>query len=202
MRDSLHLFIRMVLGDLPDEARILCVGAGTGPELIYLAKAFPLWHFTIVEPAAPMLAVCRQRAEDCGITSRCTFHEGFLASLAPSEKFHAATSILVSQFIMVPEKRSEFFGEIAARLHPEGYLINADLASDMSSSDFKSLVEVWAHTLKYADVPAEEVQGLGKRVAVLPSGEIKSLITAGGFTPPIQFFQAILIHAWYAKLKA
>jgi len=45
--------------------------AGTGSELIYLAQNFPQWQFT-VEPAAPMLDVCRQRTEECGIASRCT----------------------------------------------------------------------------------------------------------------------------------
>jgi tRNA (cmo5U34)-methyltransferase len=73
--EALHFLIRLILADLPADARILCVGAGTGTELINLAQTFPQWHFTAVEPAAPMLDICRQRAEECGIASRCTFHE-------------------------------------------------------------------------------------------------------------------------------
>ena len=70
MRDALHLLISAVLADLPADARILCVGAGTGHELIYLALKFPQWRFAVVEPSAPMLEVCRRKAEECGITPR------------------------------------------------------------------------------------------------------------------------------------
>jgi len=39
MRDALYLLIRVILSELPN-AHILCVGAGTGSELIYLAQNF------------------------------------------------------------------------------------------------------------------------------------------------------------------
>jgi len=51
MKDALHLSIRVLLSELPEDANILCVGAGTGAELLYLSNAFPLWRFTVIEPA-------------------------------------------------------------------------------------------------------------------------------------------------------
>ena len=77
--------------------------AGTGQELVYLAEKFPRWRFAAVEPSAPMLAVCRRKAEERGVAPRCVFHEGYLDSLPPSAPFDAATSLLVSQFILDPE---------------------------------------------------------------------------------------------------
>ncbi|WP_232288441.1 class I SAM-dependent methyltransferase [Anaeromyxobacter sp. K] len=62
MRDALHLVTRLALGELPAQARILCVGAGTGAELLSLAAAFPGWRFTAVDPSEPMLRRCRARA--------------------------------------------------------------------------------------------------------------------------------------------
>jgi len=173
MRDALHLFIRMVLSELPVDARILCVGIGTGPELVYLAQAFPQWQFTAVEPAVPMLDVCRQRAEACGVASRCIFHEGYLETLPESDPFDAATSILVSQFMMDSDDRQNYFHQVAGRLHPGGFLVNADLASNKDDSIYKNLLDVWARTMMYAGVPSEEVEMLGKGVAVLAPREIE-----------------------------
>jgi len=200
MREALHLFIRMVLSELPAKASILCVGAGTGPELIYLAQAFPHMQFTVVEPAAPMLDVCRQRAEETGIISRCTFHDVYLDSLPECSAFDAATSILVSQFFMQSNERSNFFKQIASRLTPGGLLINADLASDMSSPTYSKLFDVWLRTMKFAEIPVEEASKLGRDVAVIPAQEIESIIISGGFDKPVLFFQSLLIHAWHSKL--
>jgi len=63
-------FIRLVFSELPADARIL---HRRNRLRIALAQAFPQWRFTAVEPATPMLEICRQKAEACGIASRCTF---------------------------------------------------------------------------------------------------------------------------------
>ena len=206
IRDALDLLIRMVLSELPTDARILCIGVGTGKELIDLAQAFPQWQFTAVEPAAPMLDICRQRAKECGIESRCTFHEGYLDSLPESDSFDAATCILVSHFFMEIEERRNFFRQIAARLRPEGYLVNADIASDMSTAAYKSLFEVWVRALKYSEMPAEAVEkfraACGQDVAVLPPQEIASIIASSGFETPVLFLQTLFIHAWYSRLAS
>jgi tRNA (cmo5U34)-methyltransferase len=203
MRNGLHMSICMVLSELPDDARILCVGVGTGTELIYLARHFPQWQFTAVEPSTPMLDICRQKAEEHGIASRCTFHEGYLDSLPPSDTFDAATCILVSHFITQLEERRNLFRQIGARLRPNGYLVSSDMASDMSTPAYKSLLAVTRQMFQYAQMPAGEIEKIigayGRDVAILPPQEVADMIASSGFDSPVLFFQTFLVHAWYAK---
>jgi tRNA (cmo5U34)-methyltransferase len=205
MRNGLDMSICMVLSELLSDARILCVGVGTGTELIYLARHFPQWQFTAVEPSAPMLDICRQKAEEYEIASRCTFHEGYLDSLPPSDTFDAATCILVSHFITQLEERHNLFRQIGARLRPNGYLVSSDLASDMSTPAYKSLLAVTQQMFQYAQMPTGEIEKIigayGRDVAILPPQEVEAIIASSGFDTPVLFFQTFLIHAWYAKRK-
>ncbi len=204
LRDALNFLIHTILAELPSDAHILCVGVGTGSEVIDLAQAFPKWRFTLVEPAAPMLDICRQRVEDLDITSRCTFHEGYLDSLTRADTFDAATCLFVSQFLLQSEERRDFFHQIAVRLRSQGYLINADLAYDRSAATYPELLDIWVRIMASAGMPIEMVRArisaaYDRDVAVLPPSEVASIIAAGGFDSPVLFFQSLLMHAWYAR---
>lgn len=76
INNGLYVLLESVLAGLPPEARILCVGVGTGAELIHLAGVFPGWRFAALEPSGAMLDACRKRVDEAGISSRCSFHEG------------------------------------------------------------------------------------------------------------------------------
>ncbi len=206
LRDALHLFAAALLADLRADARVLCVGAGTGAVLIDLARRHPGWRFTAVEPSAPMLDVCRRKAEAEGVAPRCAFHAGYLDSLPPGEAFDAATALLVSQFIPDRAARSGFFRAIGDRLRPGGWLVSSDLAADTTSPAYRSLLDVWWRVMRAPDAPPEGFDRMraayARDVAVLPPAEVAAVIAAGGFEAPVQFLQTGLIHAWYARRPA
>lgn len=205
IRDGLHLLLGAVFAPLPADAHLLCVGCGTGAEIQHLATLFPRWRFTAVEPSGAMLAACRQRAEANGYASRCRFHEGYLDSLPAGEPFDAATSFLVSQFILDRTERAAFFRGIAERLRPGGLLASSDLAADLGTPEAAALLEVWFRTMATAELTPEALQRMREAyqrdVAVLPPAEVEAIIRAGGFDAPVRFFQAGLIHGWFSTRR-
>lgn len=108
IHDGLYFLLEAVFSDLPSEASVVCVGVGTGAELVHLAQKFPLWSFTAVNSSGAMLEVCRAKAEAIGFVKRCHSHEGYVESLPVKGVDDAATCFLVSQFILEQETRSAF----------------------------------------------------------------------------------------------
>lgn len=204
VRSALDLLLSAAFADGPPDARVLCVGAGTGVELTRLAALHPGWRFTAVEPSAAMLQVCRQRAEREGFADRCTFHEGFLTSLPLAEPFDGATCLLVSQFLLDPAERVGLFADIADRLRPSGRLFSADLAAPPDA--FEALLRTWyglsAGTVATDDAMEKARAMYANAVAILPPSEVADVIAAGGFQRPTPVFQAGLLHAWTADRSA
>lgn len=203
IRDALYFLLEAVFADLPANARILCIGAGTGEEIDWFAKRFPHWTFVAVEPSGAMLEVFRGKAQMGGYASRCRFHDGYLDSLPEQDAFDAATCFLVSQFILDPEARTEFFRAIAARLRRGAILASSDLSSDVHSSEYDALLDVWLKMMLAAGIPASGLEQMraayARDVAVLPPARIASIIEAGGFDEPVMFHQAGLIRAWFCR---
>lgn len=202
VHEGLYFQLEWIFSELPQSARILCVGLGAGAELSYLARKFPHWSFTAVEPSGAMLDVCRQRAEKEGFISRCVFHEGYVETLPDIELHDAATCFMVSQFILDKEARSNFFRAISQRLKQNGILVSADLSSTVGSPEYEALLKVWVSMLHAANVPADAIEKIhtawAKDVAILPPDEVKSIIRLGGFESPVQFYQAGFVHAWFS----
>ncbi len=195
LKEAMLLFTRMVLAELAENTRVLVVGSGPGPELTYLGRAFPTFRFTAVEPNTAMLDTCQQRCEESGIIDRCTFHNCTLETLPGNERYDAATSILVSHYQPDMTSRRRFFSAIANRLVPDGVLVSADLISDIALEDPDSLLDLWTRTMRYGGAP------LPPHVPAITTTQLESIVGDADFDNPRYFYQAIMIHAWFARKR-
>lgn len=204
IRETLYALLGSLFVELPQDARILCVGAGTGAEIGYLAQRFAGWRFTALDPSAAMLEVCRERAVRGGFLERCDFHEGYLDTLGTEHPHDASTCLLVSQFFVEPQVRIAFFGEIARRLKPGGLLASADLAADTATPGYDTLLHSWMTLMSSAGVQPEMLEraraAYARDVAILPVARVGALIEAAGFASSLPFFQAGLMHGWVSRM--
>jgi tRNA (cmo5U34)-methyltransferase len=198
IKGALHLLMRWQFSGLPDAARILVAGAGTGAEARFLAPIFPRWRFTLVDPSAAMLDVARRHAVAEAFVDRCEFHAGLVAALE-ADPFDAATSVLVSHFLTDTAERQAYFAEIAGRLKPGGLLFNADLCADPLDPSFGAVMDLW---LTLSGMPDDRKTSFraafGKGLAAHGPAEVEAMIARSGFSAPAQCLQAALIRGWVA----
>tara|TARA_R110000796_G_scaffold27004_12_gene74607 strand:+ start:3943 stop:4641 length:699 start_codon:yes stop_codon:yes gene_type:complete len=199
IKDVMHLVLQAHLGELPDTARILVAGAGTGAEVRHLAAIYPNWQFTLVDPSEAMLAVARQHAQAEGFEARCTFRAAYVSAI-PDKDFDAATSMLVSHFLTGAEERTAYFRSIAERLKPGAPVFNADLCYDTDAPDFPAVRDFWLSLMSRAGMNAEGRERykemFGTLFACHGPAEVEAMMESAGFVPPAQCMQAGLIRGW------
>lgn len=200
--DCLHFLIGLTLKELPKNSRILCVGVGTGAEILQLARNFPGWSFLALDPSQPMLDVCRERLKNAGVADRCEFFHGYIQDLPHQDPFDAVLSVLVAHFVD-REQRPAFFRNMADRLRTGGYLINAEISFDLNSQEFPAMLNNWKEIQKLMGATEESLQKLPvilrDVLTVIPPAETENLFRMSGIHCPVRFFQAFMICGWYGK---
>lgn len=198
--NNLHFLLRLVLEDLPIDARVLCVGIGTGAEILSLATAYPGWSFVGVDPSAEMLGVGRRRLEQAGVMHRCELVQGFVED-APCETFDAIVSLLVAHFIK-SEHRPAFYAAIYDRLKSGGRFVSAEISGDLDAPEFPAMLDDWKKVQRLMGATPQSLANLGgmmrEALGVLPPEETEALWRAAGFVKPTAFFQAFMIRGWHA----
>jgi tRNA (cmo5U34)-methyltransferase len=198
--DNLHFLIRLILQEAPTHSRVLCVGVGTGAEILSLAKAFPEWSFVGVDPSMGMLDVCRERLEAAGVFNRCELLQGYVHDVPSGENFDIALSIFVAHFVK-REDRVSFYQGMSQRLHTRGILINTEISYDLDSQEFPLMLKNWAAVQSLMGATPESLaklsQVLRENLTVISPTETEGLLKQSGIDTPVRFFQAFMISGWY-----
>jgi tRNA (cmo5U34)-methyltransferase len=198
--DNMHFLIRLILKNAPKRARVLCVGVGTGAEILSLSKSFPEWTFVGVDPSIGMLNVCRERLKEAGVLDRCELVHGFVHDVPTTEIFDVALSILVAHFVK-REDRLSFYQAMSNRLRTGGFLINTEISFDLNSPEYPSMLKNWETVQLLMGATPESLanlsQVLQEMLSVISPNETEFLLNQSGIQMPIQFFQAFMISGWY-----
>jgi tRNA (cmo5U34)-methyltransferase len=204
--DALHYMMVSWLQHLPDQARILSAGAGTGAEILMLGKHFPTWRFTAVDASSEMLRTCQNRVAEAGMADRVTFFNGRVEEYRSSALFDAASSVFVSHFIKGREEKLAYFRSIADTLKADGLILFADLFGDKDSPEFERLLNAWlasyaSHGIS-ADELAQDRAHISRDVACIPESTLFALLREAGFETPVRFYQTYLFGGWVSTKRS
>lgn len=197
--ENAHFLIRLVLAHLPVHARVLCVGVGTGAEILSLAKAYPEFTFLGVDPSEAMLAVCRSKLAAAGLLNRCELLHGYADDVPAGECFDAALCMMVGHFVE-PEQRCGLYRSMVSRLRPGGYVVNCEISFDLDSAEFPLMLENWKQVQSLMGASPESLGNLAQTLraplTVLPPRVVEDYLRQSGIVP-VRFFQAFMIVGWY-----
>lgn len=201
--DAVQFLISLALKDLPSQAHVLCSGAGTGAEILYLAKKFPHWTFVALDPSASMLDICRERLERAGLSDRCTLVHGYVSDLPELPSFDAALSVLVGHFVE-RQNRVSYYSGMAKRLHSGGILVNTEICFDLDSPEFAPMLKNWESVQTLMGATAASLtslpQVLRETLTILPPSETETLLRQSGIAVPVPFFRAFMIAGWHGRV--
>ena len=197
---NMHFLIGLILKSLPARARVLCVGVGTGAEILALARLYPEFIFVGVDPSIGMIEVCRERLAEAGALHRCELIQGYADDLPQGEAFDAALSILVAHFVKRVD-RLAFYQAICKRLGPNGVFVDTEISFDLDAPEFPSMLRSWAAMQSLTGATPESLANLSTQLrdvlTVLPPAETEDLLKQSGIPLPVRFFQAFMICGWY-----
>ncbi len=203
--DCMHFLIRLALQDLPAKSHALCVGVGTGAEILSLAKAFPQWTFVGLDPSAAMLEVARERLAQAGVLERCQLQHGYVKDAPPGQNFDVALSVLVAHFVKRGE-RLDYFRNMTSRLRKGGSIVNTEISSDLDAPEFPAMLKKWEKVQELLGATPESLANLPKllreMLSVLSPQETEELLRQSGIPEPLRFFQAFMITGWIGTTGA
>jgi tRNA (cmo5U34)-methyltransferase len=202
--DVLHDALASVAASLlGDDAHVLVVGAGTGTEIVRLARAQPGWRFTAVDPSAEMLDRCRGRVEAEGFSPRVEYRCDRVEALSEESQFDAATSVFVAHFIRDRDAKRRFFRAIVRRVRPGAPLLLADLYEGASGDAREQLTAAWRRAVRRAGMEAEAVEDafarMERQIDFVPEDELAQILHETGFSAPTRFYHCFLWGAWWTR---
>lgn len=198
LRDMQRMAGILLAEHVPENGRVLVLGAGGGLELRALAQAYPGWRFDGVDPSPDMIAQARDILGE--MAARVTFHQGYIDD-APDGSFDGATCLLTLHFLSRDE-RLHTLRELHRRLRPGAPFVMAH--HSFPQADGQQDLWLWLNAAWLIAGGTPEAQAMAgiatmkERLPVLTPEEDAALLKASGFRKVELFYAALTFKGWVA----
>jgi len=186
---------------LPERAKILVVGAGTGMEICEFAPLNPGWSFCAVDPSENMLNLMTRKLSERNITNCVDIRKGYVDNIENEEVFDGATCILVMHFLKDDGSKLALLESIGRRLKHGAPCVLIDGFGEPGSAEFEEIKASWKHYPIIHGVSSEAVENafrevIMKMVQFVPESRILELLRAAGFTGTFKYYSGFLYGGW------
>lgn len=172
------------VGRLPERARVLDLGAGTGLLSALLAARQPMLRLTLVDLSPGMLAEAARRFAAMGSQPPDLIAADY-AEAMPEGPFHAVVSALSIHHLSDPAKR-RVHAAAFARLDPGGVFVNAEQVAGRTPAEDAALDRRWeadARALGADDAMIARARGRMAHDRCAPPGTQLDWLRQAGFDP-------------------
>lgn len=196
---DLHRMTRLLLAErVPDDARLLVLGAGGGLELKAFAEAHPGWTFDGIDPAAEMLKLAERTLGP--LASRVRLHQGTIDD-APEGPFDAATCLLTLHFLTLEERRRTAI-EIRRRLKPGAPFVAAHSSFPQREGERTLWLSRYAAFATAAGTDPDHAQSaraaIEAHLNLLSPEQDEAILRDAGFSDVSLFYAAFTWRGWVA----
>ncbi len=172
---------------VPEDGRVLVLGAGGGLELRTFAEARPGWSFDGVDPSAEMLELAQRTLGP--LASRATLHQGYISD-APTGLFDAATCLLTLHFMSL-EERQRTTAEVHRRLKPGAPFVAAHFSIPQHERS------VWlSRFATYAGVDPDQAAAIDAHLTILSPELDEAILQEAGFSNVSLFYAGFTFRGW------
>ncbi len=183
---------------VPDNARVLVLGAGGGLELKVFAEANPGWQLDGVDPAAEMLELARATLGP--LTRQVQLYQGYIET-APEGPFDAASCLLTLHFLL-PEERRRTLIEVRRRLKPGAPFVVAHLSFPQNEPERSLWLSRYVDFAITSGIDPEKARkasaAISERLPLLSPEEDAAMLYDAGFSAVNLFYAGFCFRGWVA----
>ena len=182
-----------------ENKKLLVVGCGTGAEIERFAHTSQAWDITGVDPSPEMI---KQAVKNLGRYKDVKLIEGLVTDLNISNKYGAATLILVLHFMQDDGTKLNLLKSIAERLENNAPFVLLDITGSKSQirENLKILRELLPNNLDAEDIH-NRLYRIENKLHTISEGRLSELLIEAGFQKPLRFFQNSIYMGWITQKK-